>query len=158
MTQQQKKFPPIGMSPAVWGPIFWTTMHIVSLGYSTSPSSEEQEAAIKFYESLTTVIPCPICREHYKYFLQQMPVRNAVKTRDDLILWVYNIHNEVNKKLGKPEVTFEQYVANMQSLANQSHIRIPSSTNDTASSALMIGAGVASGALAYYLYTKYINA
>lgn len=147
-------FPPIGMSPAVWGPIFWTTMHIVSLGYSTNPTTKEQEGAVQFYESLQEVIPCPICRSHYKEFLTNMPVREAVKNRTTLIQWVFNIHNEVNKKLNKPELSFEDYIKNMQTLASQSSVKLPPSQSPASNMGLIL-TGVALGALGYYVYKKY---
>ena len=63
-------FPQIGMGPDVWGPLFWSTMHIVTLGYAETPTKEEQDAATQFFNSLAIVIPCPICRAHYSHFLQ----------------------------------------------------------------------------------------
>lgn len=109
-------FPMIGMAPTVWGPIFWTTMHIVSLGYSPNPSKEEQTAAIQFYRSLEFVIPCPICRAHYSKFLKDMPVENHVANRDALVKWLFDIHNHVNKQLGKSEITWEQYIEQIKKL------------------------------------------
>lgn len=105
------------MSPDVWGPIFWNTMHIVSLGYNPEPSEREQDDAIRFYKSLETMLPCGICRTHYAQFLQEMPVEQAVKSRDDLIYWVFQLHNKVNANLGKREITFNEYIQNMRTLA-----------------------------------------
>jgi hypothetical protein len=112
------KFPPIGMSPDIWGPIFWNTMHIVSLGYSPEPSKQEQEDAIRFYKSLETMLPCGTCRSHYSDFLRQMPVEQAVGSRDDLIYWVFQLHNKVNVNLGKRELTFDEYIQSMRTLAS----------------------------------------
>jgi hypothetical protein len=111
------KFPPMGMSPDVWGPIFWNTMHIVSLGYNPEPSKREQEDAIRFYKALETMLPCGICRSHYTQFLQEMPVERAVGSRDDLIYWVFQLHNKVNENLGKRQISFDEYIRNMRSLA-----------------------------------------
>lgn len=117
MSSSIPKFPPMGMSPDVWGPLFWHTMHIVSLGYNPEPSKREQDDAIRFYTSLETMLPCGICRTHYAQFLQEMPVEHAVKSRDDLIYWVFQLHNKVNANLGKRQITFEQYIQNMRALA-----------------------------------------
>lgn len=113
-------FPPMGMSPDVWGPIFWQTMHIVSLGYNPEPSKQEQEDAIKLYTSLKTMLPCGICRAHYSEFLREMPIEHAVGSRDDLIYWVFRLHNKVNKNLGKREFTFDEYIQAMRHLAASS--------------------------------------
>jgi hypothetical protein len=113
-------FPPMGMSPDIWGPIFWHTMHIVSLGYNPEPSKREQDDAVKFYRSLESMLPCGICRAHYVEFLREMPVEDAVKSRDDLIYWVFQLHNKVNMNLGKREFTFDEYIQAMKKLGGGS--------------------------------------
>ena len=153
--QKKPRFPALGMSPAVWGPIFWATMHIVSLGYSATPTDEERASTIAFYNSLAYTIPCPICKTHYRAVLAQSPVESAVKSRHDLIHWVFDVHNSVNVQLGKPKITFDQYIAYMQSLAASPRTVLPSTGMPTpttlALSALAI-VSLASGA--YYIYTK----
>ena len=109
-----RTFPPYGVGPAVWGPYFWTTMHIVSLGVSTKPSAEEQEGIRKFYESLQIVIPCPVCKNHYGEAIKAIPLRT--ESRDALVEWVYDIHNRVNEQLGKPQMSWEGFIGAMQSL------------------------------------------
>ena len=145
------KFPPIGMSPDVWGPIFWHTMHIVSLGYSDTPSKEEQEAATAFYTSLAHMIPCPICREHYSHFLREMPIQQSVGSRDALLNWVFTVHNKVNEKLGKSAVNFQTYVQNMRALSASGRTGI-SGMNYAAIAGLAAIVGIAGAA--YYYYKK----
>ena len=153
------QFPPIGMSPNVWGPFLWTTMHIVSLGYPATPSQEEKDNAVRFYESLKTMIPCPICQEHYKQILEELPIAAAVKSRDTLINWVFAVHNKVNVQLGKPEKSFDQYVADMRALSSMSHTTIgPSSvfqssgSNTVAFFTLLAVVGI--GGYAVYRYAS----
>jgi FAD-linked sulfhydryl oxidase len=107
-------FPPYGIGPAVWGPYFWTTMHIVSLGSPAAPSTEEKEGIRMFYESLQIVIPCPICRTHYKEALATIPIR--LGSRNELVEWVYDIHNHVNEQLGKPVFPWDSFIAAMRAL------------------------------------------
>ena len=147
------KFPAIGMGPDVWGPIFWTTMHIASLGYSQSPSKEEQEAATMFYRSLTEMIPCPICKVHYKQHLKESPIESVVGSRDTLVYWVFVVHNKVNVQLGKPEITFDQYIKNMQALAKGGPVRLPQQSATNALVGALAIAGIMGGA--YYLYTTF---
>ena len=106
----------IALPPSTWGPIFWNTIHIVALGYSLTPSDEEKQAAKHFYESLAYLIPCPICRVHYKSHLEELPVEPALGTRSDLIEWTWRIHNKVNVELGKPEITINQFLDHIASL------------------------------------------
>lgn len=90
--------------PAVWGPLFWHTIHIVALGYPANPTYGHKKAAKEFYESLAFLIPCPVCREHYEKHLQKNPLTPHLDRRDDLFRWTVNLHNEVNESLGKPRL------------------------------------------------------
>ena len=94
--------------PAVWGPIFWMTIHIVALGYSDNPSYSEKRAAKEFYEGLQFLIPCPKCKEHYRDNLKIHPITPSLDNRKDLFKWTVKMHNLVNKQLGKPEVSEEE--------------------------------------------------
>lgn len=148
----KERFPPLGMSPAVWGPIFWMTMHIVSLGFPARPNDEDKAGAIAFYNSLASVIPCPICRTHYKTFLEKTPVETAVGSRHELIHWVFRLHNDVNEQLGKRRISFQEYVSAMQALAASQHTQFPTSQSIDRSTLYSILAivGIAGGAYYYY--------
>jgi len=97
--------------PSVWGPFFWHTIHIVALGYSKNPTYTDKKCAKDFYESLAYLIPCPVCREHYKEHLTSKPISTFLDSRTDLIKWTIDIHNKVNKAAGKPEWTLEEVLA-----------------------------------------------
>jgi len=98
------------LPPAVWGPIFWHTIHITAIGYPQSPSYAQKRAAKEFYESLAFLIPCPVCREHYGTYLQKSPISPHLDTRDDLFKWTVQLHNEVNIILGKPTMLESEVV------------------------------------------------
>ena len=91
--------------PAVWGPIFWMTIHITALGYSAKPTYAEKRAAKEFYESLQFLLPCPVCREHYAQHIAEKPISPFLDSRDALFKWTVELHNKVNEKLGKPKLT-----------------------------------------------------
>jgi hypothetical protein len=113
-------------------------MHIVSLGSPTRPSAEEQEGIRKFYESLQVVIPCPVCKNHYKEALKLMPMRT--ESRDELVEWVYDIHNHVNDQLGKKQMPWEGFIEAMQSLSAPN---APATGNTLQWVILGIGIGIA---------------
>ena len=97
--------------PSVWGPFFWHTIHIVALGYSKNPTYTDKKCAKEFYESLAFLLPCSVCREHYKGYLQEKPISTFLDSRTDLIKWTIQIHNKVNQMLGKPEWTLEEVLS-----------------------------------------------
>jgi hypothetical protein len=90
------------LPPSVWGPFFWHTMHLAAITYPAEPSYANKRAAKEFFESLAVIIPCPKCREHYTKHLQVMPISPHLDRRQDLFKWTVQLHNEVNKTLGKP--------------------------------------------------------
>ena len=102
--------------PEVWGPFFWTTIHITALGYPPSPTYAHKKAAKEFFESLKFLIPCPICRDHYIEHMEKYPITAHLDRRIDLFRWTILLHNEVNKVLKKPEFTESQALNYLSSL------------------------------------------
>ncbi len=100
----------MNVPPAVWGPFFWLTMHIVALGYPAEPTYTDKKAAKDFYESLANLIPCPVCREHYKEHLKNFPLTPNLDSRSDLFRWSVDLHNAVNKMLNKPIWSQEEVI------------------------------------------------
>lgn len=91
-----------GMLTSVWGPPLWHTLHTISFNYPVKPSSEDKENYMNYFKSLGNVLPCRYCRENYKENLKVIPLRKKVfKNRETLSRWVYQLHELVNKNLGK---------------------------------------------------------
>jgi hypothetical protein len=70
-----------------WGPSGWKLLH--TLSFEEGHLSEKK----KLFSVLADVLPCKYCRMSTKQFVKEMPVT------DDTALWLYNLHNRVNKKL-----------------------------------------------------------
>lgn len=107
---------PIRMPPQIWGPIFWSTLHIASLSYSDNPTDRQRRNVKNFYESMVDVLPCPICRVHYEENLTKLPIDKSLDNRAELIRWVWTMHNLINTQLGKREFTFDEFIESMQNL------------------------------------------
>jgi len=105
--------------PSVWGPFFWHTIHIVAIGYPKNPTYIDKKCAKEFYESLAYLIPCSVCRTHYKEHITSNPLTPFLDSRTDLIKWTVDIHNSVNKMLGKPEWTMEEVMAYYERIGNR---------------------------------------
>jgi hypothetical protein len=105
--------------PTIWGPFFWHTIHIVALGYPKNPTYTDKKCAKEFYESLAFLIPCTVCREHYKEHITKNPLTPYLDTKKDLLQWTINIHNQVNIKLGKPEWTEMEVIAYYERLGRR---------------------------------------
>jgi hypothetical protein len=92
-----------------WGPNIWQTLHFISLGYPDNPSELDKEKYKNFFLLFQYILPCKICSNHYSENLQKNPITDKVlSSKNNLILWVIDIHNQVNISLGKPELSLDE--------------------------------------------------
>lgn len=96
------------MDPKIWGPHQWFMMHTISFTYPEEPSPHDKRVYHDYYASLKEVLPCDACKRHYNTYFLQHPIGPHLDRRKDLIAWVVNIHNFVNKQLGKRELTVDE--------------------------------------------------
>jgi hypothetical protein len=91
-----------GMLTSVWGPGLWHYMHTMSFNYPLTPTKKEKQHYKTFIYSLQHTLPCKHCRINLKNNLRINPIRNChLKDRDHFSRYVYNLHNKINKQLGK---------------------------------------------------------
>jgi len=99
-----------GLMTKVWGPPGWVFLHSISFGYPNNPSSFDTSKGQPvgttvfkyraFFQDLGWVFPCVYCRNSYQQFVKELPLTDTVlSSRDNLVEWLYNIHNKVNEKL-----------------------------------------------------------
>lgn len=93
---------PDGMLTYVWGPPLWHSLHTISFNYPVKPSEKQKEEYKSFFKGIGKVLPCKYCRDNFKKNLKVLPLNKKVfKNRETLSRWVYQLHELVNKNLGK---------------------------------------------------------
>ncbi len=90
----------------IWGPKLWEVMHTFSYAYSISPTNIEKQSARNFFSSIGNLIPCSHCSQHCLEYTKNNPPQ--VQNKESLINWVFNFHNSVNQRLGKPYYSRQQ--------------------------------------------------
>ena len=102
----------------------WKVMHAVAATAPTTTTTTNIEPYVAFYRAVGHTLPCPHCRQHYLQHLQSNPLvaclsidanytapagyEDATYGNMALQRWVHNLHNEVNERLNKRVLTFEQ--------------------------------------------------
>jgi hypothetical protein len=88
--------------PMCWGPLQWMTLHQMVRGFPDNPSPEKQEALKAYIMALVHLLPCSICATHWK------DIAPTVKTgsKAEALKWSIDVHNAVNKRTGKPELSY----------------------------------------------------
>ena len=98
-----------GMITAIWGPAQWHFLHTISFNYPIKPTKEEKNSYETYIKSIQHILPCRYCRENYAKNLKSAGwKRGVLKNRDTFSRFVYRLHNEVNRSLGKRcDLTYE---------------------------------------------------
>ena len=94
------------MPTSSWGPSTWELFHTL-----VSKIKEEEKDNSKFIkgllfeiQNLCANLPCPYCSKHsMEYFKKNSKEMNNVNTKEKIIIFMFNFHNNVNKSLNKKE-------------------------------------------------------
>lgn len=90
--------PPDGI---VLGNSGWALLHTIASYYPDTPTPAQKKAVGDLWSSLGELYPCGWCAEHLRETLVGNPPK--ADSREDLELWTCQMHNEVNRRLGKEE-------------------------------------------------------
>ena len=96
------------MQPEIWGPSAWTFLHTITINYPNNPNYEIKMKYKELFENLQHTIPCEKCAIHYKENLNKYPLEAALESKELLVKWLIDIHNEVNKKNNKKIYSYEE--------------------------------------------------
>ena len=91
-----------GMLTSVWGPGLWFFLHTISFNYPHKPTVMQKKHYKEFILQLQNILPCRYCRENLKKNIKKLPLRKKdLKNRETFSRWMYNLHEVINKMLGK---------------------------------------------------------
>ena len=91
-----------GMLTTVWGPSTWHLLHTMSFNYPVNPTCDDKRNYRDFILSLQNVLPCGKCRKNLKNNFKKLPLKMChMENRARFSLYVYKLHEVVNKMLGK---------------------------------------------------------
>jgi hypothetical protein len=91
-----------GMLTSIWGPSMWHYLHTMSFNYPIKPTQEDKKKYREFILNLQYTLPCKYCRMNLKNNFKQHPLQGChMKNRETFSKYVYQLHEVVNKMLGK---------------------------------------------------------
>jgi hypothetical protein len=102
--------------PEVFGPGLWFAIHTMALDATTESL---KQAFVVYINSLCDRFPCKTCQPHFKKFIHDNPLDRYWYTSHGkdigFFTWTWELHNSVNRRIGKAEVSLKDALAFYQS-------------------------------------------
>ena len=110
------------MDPEVWGPHAWILLHTVTFNYPENPCLQDKDNIKQFFKYFSYQIPCNKCKNHFIKYMNRYPLTyKLLSSKDDLIDWLIDAHNKVNKRNNKKIYTREEVINYYEELYNPSY-------------------------------------
>ena len=96
------------MSKNVWGPPTWQLLHCMVVKAKDTMTPPQIQELKRMIERIVANLPCPICSTHAKSYFKTNHFTH-VDNLDKLRYFMFVFHNNVNKRVNKPLITFEEH-------------------------------------------------
>ena len=79
------------------------------MAYPDNPTNIDKQNMKTFFSSIGSILPCEKCRLNFSRHTINYPLNdNVLSSRFDLVNWLINVHNEVNKMNGKKVLSYDE--------------------------------------------------
>lgn len=102
----KNKFQPDKISKDVWGNCIWFLLH--NCAYYSRGDQRCQLFFKAFMSCLRYALPCSKCRNHLMKNLENFDIDQYCLNTEGLFQYTVDLHNLVNKQLGKPIISLEE--------------------------------------------------
>ena len=99
----------LGVTIDRWGPAAWNTLHAFAHSTPVTLDARAREDMGHFLRLFGRHLPCPTCRTHFSRYLDAHLSSQSLATREGVVRFVHDAHNDVNRRLGKPVVSLDHH-------------------------------------------------
>lgn len=97
------------LDPKIWGPHYWFFLHTISMSYPLHPNAITKKKYYEFVQNIPLFIPVESMASDFSKLLEQYPVQPYLDNKESFIRWMWFIHNKINKKLEKPQISLNDF-------------------------------------------------
>jgi hypothetical protein len=97
------------LDPKVWGPHYWFFLHTVAMTYPHHPNTVTKKKYYEFIQNLPLFLPVQEISSEFSKLIDKYPITPYLDNRDSFIRWTHFIHNKINQKLEKPQISLNEF-------------------------------------------------
>jgi len=101
--------PTLYLDPKVWGPHYWFFLHTLAMTYPHHPNTVTKKKYYEFVQNLPLFLPVEDISGEFSKLIDKYPVTPYLDNRDSFVRWMHFIHNKINEKLEKPQITLNEF-------------------------------------------------
>lgn len=115
MKSKSRKYPlpkKFTLTPEVWGPHYWFFLHTVAYTYPEYPTNVTKKKYYDLISNMPLFLPDLKMGDDFAKLLDRYPVSPFLDSRESFIRWVHFIHNKINLRLKKEEISIYKALDN----------------------------------------------
>lgn len=141
------------LDPKIWGPHYWFFIHTVAMTYPIRPNAVTKKKYYEFIQNLPLFIPVESMSGEFSKLIDKYPVTPYLDNRESLIRWTHFIHNKINQKLEKPQISLSEFYIKYYEEYKSQNVKMVEYYKFR-EKALFCGIIVTISGAIYYLYDK----
>jgi len=96
------------MDPSTIASGMWYSIHLEAFEAKTE---DEKRAFLRTMKRFCEKYPCAKCRRHASEYIAKHPIEKYWNTNKGIFKWSWIFHNDVNERLGKPLISWDDAYA-----------------------------------------------
>jgi hypothetical protein len=101
--------PTVYLDPKVWGPHYWFFLHTLAMTYPHHPNTVTKKKYYEFIQNLPLFLPVEQISGEFSKLIDKYPITPYLDNRNSFVRWMHFIHNKINQKLEKPQVSLNDF-------------------------------------------------
>jgi hypothetical protein len=97
------------LDPKIWGPHYWFFLHTAAMTYPDHPNAVTKKKYYEFIQNLPLFIPVENISKELEKMIDNYPITPYLDNRDSFVRWTHFIHNKINEKLEKPQLSLNEF-------------------------------------------------
>lgn len=97
------------LDPKIWGPHYWFFLHTVAMTYPHHPNAVTKKKYYEFVQNLPLFMPVEEISKEFEKIIDLYPITPYLDNRDSFVRWMHFIHNKINEKLEKPQISLNDF-------------------------------------------------